>query len=60
VCAGLLAACGGLWWRGAVRAARAAGLIDDLARELGMVRLPPVPAEEKTGEHPRLEPAAAG
>jgi GT2 family glycosyltransferase len=52
----IVLACAGLWWRGTARAARAVTLIDAVARELGMIRLAGMPAEDKTGEHPSLAP----
>jgi GT2 family glycosyltransferase len=39
----LLLMCGGLWWRGACRAAQALGVIDYLACSLGLVRCAPSP-----------------
>jgi hypothetical protein len=54
--AAIVLACSALWWRGTARAARAVTLVDAVARELGMIRLAGMPAEDKTGEHASLAP----
>jgi hypothetical protein len=43
VAAALVALCGGLWWRGTVRASQAMAVVDYLACGLGLVRCAPTP-----------------